>query len=43
MGEAEKDYTTFNPVSKFMMHYQNMMGKDGIGISAVGEKVLFCL
>lgn len=43
MGSEEKNYTTFNPASKFVMHFQNMMGKDGIGISAVGEKALFCL
>ncbi len=43
MGESERSYNTMNPATKFHMMEQNMMGKDGIGIAAVGVKVLFAL
>jgi len=43
MGENERQYNTMNTATKFHMIEQNMMSKDGIGIAAVGVKVLFVL
>lgn len=42
-GREAKEYTLGNPYVKYNMQYQNMTGKDVIGIAAVGEKVFFAL
>lgn len=42
-GKEAKEYTLGNPFVKWNMQYQNMTGKDVIGIAAVGEKVFFAL
>lgn len=38
-GEKIKRVTTFTPTTKYNLFYANMAGKEGIGISAVGQKV----
>ncbi len=38
-----KIMSLMNPMTKYVMQVQNMIGKDVIGISAVGEKVFFTL
>lgn len=43
MGKDEKYITSFNPYVKYMMQYQNMVGKQVIGISAVSMKVKFAI
>lgn len=43
LGNAERNYSLMNPAVKWHMHEQNMVGKTAIGITAVGEKVLFAL
>lgn len=43
MGKDEKYISSFNPHSKFMMQYQNMVGKQVIGIGAVSMKVYFAI
>lgn len=40
-GQLTKKLTLFNPATVFIMQYQNMVGKDDIGISANGEKTSF--
>lgn len=42
-GREAKEYVLNNPYVKYNMQYQNMTGKDVIGIAAVGEKVFFAL
>lgn len=42
-GQEAKEYVLNNPYVKCNMQYQNMTGKDVIGIAAVGEKVFFAL
>lgn len=41
LGNKEKLMTSDNPMTKFIMQVQNMVGRDVIGISAVGLKVFF--
>lgn len=41
LGNKEKLMTSDNPLNKFIMQVQNMVGRDVIGISAVGLKVFF--
>ena len=41
LGNKEKSMTSDNPLVKFIMQVQNMVGKDVIGITAVGMKVFF--
>jgi hypothetical protein len=41
LGNKEKLMTSDNPMTKFVMQVQNMVGRDVIGISAVGLKVFF--
>lgn len=43
MGSEEREYSQMNPAVKWILHEQNMVGKKAIGITAVGEKVLFAL
>ena len=49
MDELKQDPRTakimslMNPMTKYVMQTENMIGKDVIGISAVGEKVFFTL
>lgn len=43
MGQYEKYISAFNPYVKYMMQYQNMVGKQVIGISAVSLKVKFAI
>ena len=43
MGSAEREYNQMVPSTKWHMREQNMVGKTAIGITAVGEKVLFAL
>lgn len=43
MGRDEKYLSSFNPYTKYMMQYQNMVGKQVIGISAVSMKVKFAI
>lgn len=40
-GEKSTRMTLMNPLTKFIMQEQNMVGKGVIGITAVGEKVFF--
>lgn len=41
LGNKEKQITSDNPFTKFLMQVQNMVGKDVIGVTAVGLKVFF--
>lgn len=41
LGSMAKTISLFNPLSKFRMQEENMVGKQVIGIAAVGEKVFF--
>lgn len=41
LGSAAFKISLFNPLSKFRMQEENMVGKQVIGIAAVGEKVFF--
>jgi hypothetical protein len=41
LGKLETRLTSDNPFSKFTMQVQNMVGKDVIGVTAVGMKVFF--
>lgn len=40
-GNQSIQYTLFNPMMKMLMQFQNMTGKNVIGISANGEKASF--
>lgn len=40
-GSLASNMTLMNPLTKFSMQVQNMVGKGVIGITAVGEKVFF--
>lgn len=40
-GELTTNMTLTNPATKYIMQIQNMVGKNVIGIAAVGEKVFF--
>lgn len=40
-GNKSDRMTLLNPLTKFLMQEQNMVGKGVIGITAVGEKVFF--
>ena len=40
-GSKSERMTLLNPLTKFLMQEQNMVGKGVIGITAVGEKVFF--
>lgn len=40
-GSKSERMTLMNPLTKFLMQEQNMVGKGVIGITAVGEKVFF--
>jgi hypothetical protein len=40
-GNKSDRMTLLNPLTKFVMQEQNMVGKGVIGIAAVGEKVFF--
>lgn len=40
-GSQSQKYTLFNPATKFVMQFQNMTGKNVIGIAANGEKASF--
>lgn len=40
-GEQSKRMTLMNPATKYIMQYQNMTGKNVIGISATGIKAAF--
>lgn len=42
-GNKSDRMTLLNPLTKFLMQEQNMVGKGVIGITAVGEKVFFNL
>lgn len=42
-GNAAKTFVPVNPYVKYNLQYQNMSGKEVIGIAAVGEKVFFAL
>lgn len=42
-GKRTKSLNTMNPMSKYVMQYQNLVGKNVIGIAANGEKVWFNL
>lgn len=42
-GALVANMSLMNPLTKFMMQVQNMVGKKVIGIAAVGEKVFFNL
>jgi len=41
LSKAEQTMSLDNPLSKYIMQMQNMVGKDVIGITAVGLKVFF--
>lgn len=42
-GKNSKVMSLMNPATKFVMQVQNMVGKNVIGIAAVGEKIFFNL
>lgn len=42
-GQYVKQLNMFNPLTKYIMQYQNLVGKNVIGIAANGEKVWFNL
>ena len=42
-NKQSKVMSLMNPLTKYSMQIENMVGKDGIGITAVGEKVFFAL
>jgi hypothetical protein len=42
-GDQTNRLSPLNPATKFILQTQNMVGKDDIGIFAVGEKILFNL
>jgi len=42
-GKSSGVMTSLNPMTKYIMQYQNMVGKEVIGIAAVGEKVFMGL
>lgn len=42
-GKSSGIMTSLNPMTKYIMQYQNMVGKEVIGIAAVGEKVFMGL
>ena len=42
-GNLVLELTGLNPITKFIMQYQNMVGRDVIGVSAVGEKIFMGL
>ena len=42
-GDAASKMTLMNPLVVYQMQYQNMVGKNVIGIAAVGEKASFML
>ena len=43
LSRREKTLTSDSPLVKFIMQVQNMIGKDVIGITAVGMKVFFAM